>query len=244
MLKSVFKQSKLPDEILIADDGSGEETRELIEKYQTEKSIPIHHVWHEDEGFRVSKIRNKAIKQSSGDYIIQIDGDCFLDKNFVKDHLSLKEKRCFISGSRVLLSKETTKKAIENQNIKFGFLSRGITNRFNTLSFPFANFLLKKKNEPIEKLIYQIRGCNMSFWREDLIEINGYEEKMEGWGREDSELVLRLLKKGLYLKRIKLAAVQYHLWHQENDRSNFEKNHEMMMESLNRKDFKAIKGIE
>jgi hypothetical protein len=91
--------------------------------------------------------------------------------------------------------------------------------------------------------MYKIRGCNMSFWKEDIMAVNGYDENFSGWGREDSELVLRLLKKGVYLKTIKLAAIQYHLHHKENDRMNFEKNHEIMMESLNRSDYVAKKGI-
>lgn len=242
VLKSVKNQSELPDEVLIADDGSTEETRQLISDFQKNFPVPIIHIWHEDKGFRASEIRNKAIKKSQYEYIIQIDGDIVIHKHFIKDHKNLAKKGCFISGSRVLVNKELTERKIILGDEKFSPFSKGITNFFNAIHFPFVNHFIKPKNTPIEKLIYRIRGCNMSFWRKDLIDVAGYDESFIGWGREDSELIMRLLKKGLYLKRIKMAGIQYHLYHKENDRYNFENNHKIMMESLKREGYQSIKS--
>lgn len=215
----------------------------MFNYYKKISNIPIIHIWQEDLGFRASEVRNKAIKECNYEYIIQIDGDTVLHKDFIKDHKNLATKNCFISGSRVLVGKETTAKKIKNMSIHFSPFTKGIINRFNAIRLPIYNIFFKPKNTPIEKLMYKIRGCNMSFWKEDIMAVNGYDENFSGWGREDSELVLRLLKKGVYLKTIKLAAIQYHLHHKENDRMNFEKNHEIMMESLNRSDYVAKKGI-
>ena len=243
ILKSILLQTEFPNEIIIADDGSKIETTNLINYYKKISNIPIIHIWQEDLGFRASEVRNKAIKECNYEYIIQIDGDTVLHKDFIKDHKNLATKNCFISGSRVLVGKETTAKKIKNMSIHFSPFTKGIINRFNAIRLPIYNIFFKPKNTPIEKLMYKIRGCNMSFWKEDIMAVNCYDENFSGWGREDSELVLRLLKKGVYLKTIKLAAIQYHLHHKENDRMNFEKNHEIMMESLNRSDYVAKKGI-
>ena len=107
VLKSILKQSQFPDEILIADDGSKEDTRSLIESYKNKIAIPVIHFWQEDEGFKKSHILNKAIANSKVDYIIQIDGDCIMHKDFVKDHISRAEESVFLFGSRVNIKKES-----------------------------------------------------------------------------------------------------------------------------------------
>ena len=105
-LQSSLHQVIPPDEILIADDGSDERTAKLVAQYADTAPIPIIHVWHEDNGFRLGSIRNKAIARASGDYIIQIDGDVILPPRFIQDHLSVAHPRRFVSGSRVLLGAE------------------------------------------------------------------------------------------------------------------------------------------
>lgn len=109
-VKSVLRQSLLPDEIIIADDGSKEETGELIHQLATTSVVPIIHVWHEDLGFRLATIRNKAIVKATKEYIIQIDGDIVLHKDFVKDHVRFAQKGSFVTGSRVLIREALTKR--------------------------------------------------------------------------------------------------------------------------------------
>ncbi len=243
ILLSVLQQNVLPDEVVIADDGSGRETAALLEKYEKQFPVPLQHVWHEDRGFRASEIRNKAIARCSGEYIIQIDGDTVLHSSFVQDHKNLAEQNCFISGSRVLVGKEATGRAIQGKSIKFSPFSKNIINRMNAVHLPFFNRFSAPKRTPVEKLIWKIRGCNMSFWRKDLLEVNGYDADFVGWGREDSELVFRLLKKGCYLKRIKMAAIQYHLDHKENSRSQLSANHLLMERSMSEGGYVARNGI-
>lgn len=244
VLKSVLLQSEMPDEIIIADDGSAQETKILVEKYQEKCPVPLFHVWHEDNGFRLSEIRNKAIKKAGKEYIIQIDGDVILHKNFVRDHKKFARKNCFITGSRVLLDEEASKKVLTTGQINFSLLSPGIGNRINALRLPALNLFSKPKNAPMEKMTTRIRGCNMSFWREDLLAVNGYDEDFVGWGREDSDIVIRLIKKGSYRRKIKFAALQYHINHKENDKKNLEENHRLMEQAINSKDFRAKNGIE
>lgn len=243
VLDSIKNQTILPNEIIIADDGSTAETKQLIDDFKQQNNIILNHIWHKDDGFRLAEIRNKAIAATSSDYIIQIDGDVILHPKFIANHIKFAKKNTFISGSRVLLSDDTSQLAIENNKIFFSAFSKKIKNRFNALYIPFLNLFTNSKISPIEKLIFTVRGCNMSFWRKDLLDINGYDEQFKSWGREDSELALRLLNKGISLKKIKFAAIQFHLYHKEQDRSAIESNNLILKNNGRTADFYCVNGI-
>ena len=212
VLKSVALQSLLPDEVIIADDGSTEATVEVIHEHQQQLPIPLIHCHHPDLGFRVSHIRNKAIRESTGDYIILTDGDMILHPDFVKDHAASAKPGFFIQGSRVLLGEITTKKTIENHRLRFSWISKGITNRFNAMH----NALLMHAIRTGRTDHHGIRSCNMSAWRKDIIAINGFNEAFVGWGREDSEFAVRLLNSGIKRLNLRFGAICYHLWHTSN----------------------------
>ncbi|KAF5276588.1 hypothetical protein FQR65_LT16295 [Abscondita terminalis] len=142
-LKSIMLQTMFPDEILIADDGSTASTLEIIQKHQKISTIPIHHIWHEDNGFELAKIRNKAIARASG------------------------EKR------------------------------------------------------------WEIHGCNMAYWKEDAIAVNGYNEDFKGWGPEDKEFVARLLNSGKQKRFLKLGGIIFHIHHAINKKDNLNRNEEI-----------------
>lgn len=218
VLLSLINQNQLPDEIIIADDGSKEDTKLLIEKCQFlfdgKVKQGLIHVWQEDEGFQLSRIRNKAMAISKADYIVMIDGDMILHPNFIKSHLENAKTNYFIQGSRVLLDEQTSAAAIANQKLKFSFTDSGLTNRANALDNAFLSAVVsKEKNHHLG-----VRGCNMGFWRKDLLAINGFNEKFTGWGREDSEFVVRILNKGVKRKNLKFAAVAYHLFHGDENK--------------------------
>jgi len=123
VFKSIQCQTILPDEVIIADDGSTIETKELINNFKKDSNFNIIHSWQEDVGFRASRSRNKAIYNSSGDYIVLIDGDSILHPQFIKDHIDRSEPGYFTQGSRVLLSERGTKKTLDKKNIIFSFNS-------------------------------------------------------------------------------------------------------------------------
>lgn len=243
VLQSVQNQSVLPNEIIIADDGSKNETRQLIDNFKTTTAIELHHVWQEDNGFRLAKIRNKAIAKAQFEYIIQIDGDIILHKDYIKDHINYAAKNSFITGPRVLLSKEATQLALKNKTINFNPFTKNIKNRFNAVYLPFVNRFIESKTSPLEKLIFKVRGCNMSFWRQDLLEVNGYDEQFKTWGREDSELASRLIKKGVGLRKLRLAGIQYHLDHNEQDKNNIELNNAILEKNKATSSFWCENGI-
>ena len=109
-LDSVFKQKVLPDEIIVGDDGSRSDTRKLIERMQQLSPVPLIHVWHEDKGFRLAMMRNKAVAKASGQYIIQIDGDVMLHPLFVADHIRLSRPGYYLKGGRCNIERQLTDK--------------------------------------------------------------------------------------------------------------------------------------
>jgi len=238
-LRSIEKQTIVPEEVVIADDGSTAETKEIIDKFQKDSDLNIIHSWQEDNGFRVAKSRNKAIAKSCGDYIILIDGDIILHPKFVQDHVNNAKVGYFMQGSRVLLSQDITEQIIISKRISFSFFSKGMKGRKNSIH---SNFLSKifstKKN-----YLRGIKTCNIAFFRQDFINVNGFNNEFEGWGREDSEFVVRLFNNGINRKNVRFNAIQYHLWHTEIDRMSLDYNNQLLQNSIENKLKVCKKGI-
>ncbi|WP_027376751.1 glycosyltransferase family 2 protein [Kaistella palustris] len=226
-LKSVMEQTVLPAEILVADDGSGESTAKIVEKYQKISPVPLLHIWHEDNGFELAKIRNKAIAKASGAYIIQIDGDLILHPYFIKDHIDFAKENSFVRASRIYIDEKLSAEKLKNLDISVNPFSRGIANFFSSFRIPF----LWKKFESNYKISgderWEIHGCNMAYWRSDAIEVNGYNEDFKGWGPEDKEFVARLLNAGKEKRFLKLGGLVFHIFHPVNAKENLKKNEEI-----------------
>ena len=229
VLISVKNQHVLPTEVIIADDGSNNETKELIETFQADYPVPLIHVWHEDMGFNKSMILNKAIIQSIGDYIIQSDGDCILHPSFVKDHLHFFKKNQYLFGSRVNIQANHLKHLFSEKQTKFNLFSKGIKKRTRALYVPFLSRFYKVQNDFSKKF----RGCNTSFSKSDFIAVNGYNEDITGWGREDSELMLRLHNKGVKARRLRYRGIVFHIWHVEKSKDRFEVNDQIQQKVIN-----------
>ena len=213
VLTSITLQSVAPGEIIVADDGSGESTAKVVQDFAKRTSIPLIHSWQKDDGCRIPHSRNRAIAKSSFEYIIMIDGDTILHRDFVKDHVRFARKKIYNQGSRVLLQSRQTSYILSNNIFKKPlFFSNDSKNKINMLRVPLISKLMsyyKSKN------INRIRGCNYSIFKEDILDVNGFNEEMTIWGREDSEFVQRLFNNGVKKRHLKFAAIQYHLYHQE-----------------------------
>lgn len=229
-LNSIRNQTLFPDEVIIADDGSTEETRILVEKHKQDFPVPLHHIWQADEGFQLSKIRNKAIAFSSSEYIVQIDGDLILSPHFVGDHVTFRKRGTFVSGIRVQMSPELSKKAINEGLTSISMLSKGLGNFFNGFRIPLLRSFLASRYK--NRDLTYVRGCNMAFWRADLVSVNGYDESIIGWGREDSELAIRLMNSSVDRRILKFGAVAFHIYHSEISRLNLADNDDILKNSL------------
>ncbi|NSL89160.1 glycosyltransferase family 2 protein [Chitinophaga solisilvae] len=242
-LNSIKSQTILPNEVIIADDGSKEDTRDLINAIRQDFPVPVVHVWQEDKGFRLAQIRNKGIAQSTSDYLIQIDGDLILDKHFVEDHMALAEEGFFITGSRALLSSRITNQLLQHKKINVSYRSTPFSHIFNALRFPLLSKFLSKRYKVNGRHKYYVKGCNMSFWKKDLITVNGYDENFTGWGMEDNDIAVRLLNAGVEKKFIKMGGVAFHLYHRENSRGKHQENSILVKAAVSNKKIKAEKGI-
>lgn len=233
-LQSVFQQTLLPDEIIIADDGSGSETRELIAKNMKVSPIPIRHIWHEDEGFRLAKIRNKGFVAAACEYIIQIDGDLILHPNFIEDHMHFCRVNTFVSGRRCMLREGLSKKILATDGLPTLPLNdRRIDGRHNSIRNRLLSdllFLLPTR----KRSVYYVFGCNMAFWKKDLVRVNGFNEAFTGWGGEDSDLAIRLRRAGVKLRFRKFAAIVYHFEHPERARKDLLAKHESLLAETRR----------
>ena len=230
-LAAVLRQTRMPDEIVIADDGSGPQTRALVEETAAASPVPLRHVWHEDRGFRRTVILNRGIAAVQSDYILQIDGDVVPDRHFVADHLELAEKDYFVCGSRVGVDPHQTERFFKTKG-KFRpyFFQLTFMYMLNSFRSKWVRRYLEKRYFP--KNIKRLRGCNMAFWKEDLLKVNGYNEDLTMWGQEDTEIAYRLIFAGVKKKFLKAGGVEYHLYHKPASRANLEFHNRVLDEVI------------
>lgn len=229
VLKSIKNQSLEPFEVIIADDGSNYLTKKIIDEFSELTDLTVIHSYQEDLGFRVAESRNKAIARANGEYIILIDGDMLLHPDFINDHAINAKEGFYIQGSRVLLSPLKTEEILELKEINLNILDNGIKNRFNAIHSVFLSQVFSSKNS----FLKGVKSCNMSFYRKDCIKVNGFNGNFIGWGREDSEFVIRLFNVGIKRKNLKFSAIQYHLWHDESNRSSLKSNEKLLKKTVN-----------
>lgn len=244
ILKQSFPFAQL--EIIVADDGSTEETRALIEAWQSKFDCPLLHVWHEDQGFRAAKIRNLAAKSACHDYMIFLDGDCIVGPNFLKQHAALAEMNWFVAGNRVLLSEAFSKEVLMGEPAYeydwrqwlVAWKQKKINRLLPNLTLPLS-FLRK-----IAKTRWQgAKTCNLAVWREDFFAVNGLDEMYEGWGFEDSDLAVRLINNGIYKKMGQCCVPVYHLHHAEVSRQLAKSNYEALQHTILSRKTWANKGL-
>ncbi len=239
-IRSALAQSEPPCEIIVADDGSTSDTAILVEAHNAASRIPVTHVWQEDRGFRAAASRNGAIAAARGNYIVIIDGDMLLHSDFIRDHKRMALKGTFIQGSRVLLSMENTRQRLETRRISVSLFEKGLGNRKNAVRSPLLSRLFVMKGRALNG----IRSCNMSFFREDCLRVNGFNEDFVGWGREDSEFAVRLINCGIFRRNVRFSAIAYHLWHKENLRHSIAQNDQRLEQAIAGKLTKSPNGID
>lgn len=218
---SVLRQRRLPDEVIVGDDGSGPATAEVIASFAERCPVPVRHIWHEDAGFRLALIRNRALAAARGEYVILIDGDMVLHPQFVHSHLHFARRGSYVQGSRVMLRKDATARVLAGELEDITLFTPGIGNRANAIHAPALSRLYSGSTGPLRRT----RGCNLAVWLADAERVNGFNEEMVGWGREDSEFVARLLNAGVERRNLKFAGVAYHLHHRTRPQDAVTVNH-------------------
>jgi glycosyltransferase involved in cell wall biosynthesis len=236
VLRSLAVQSDRDFEVVVADDGSGEATAKLIADWKERFGRPLKHVWQEHRGFRAAEIRNRAILASAGRYCIFLDGDCLVRPNFIATHRGLAEPGWFVTGNRILLSEQLTGKILRErldpQSWSYREWRRQRVRGGVNRTVPLVRLPLG----PLRKLRFRAwrgaRSCNLAVWRADLDRVDGFDCAYEGWGREDSDLLVRLIHAGVRRKDGVFATAVLHLWHPAADRSWLQDNDEKLEDAI------------
>jgi glycosyltransferase involved in cell wall biosynthesis len=247
VLRSLSRQTDRNFEIVIADDGSGPQTREGIESWMPKGGAPLKHVWQEDRSFRLAEIRNRAIAASAGAYVIFLDGDCIAPPDFIAAHRRLAEPGHFVGGNRVLLSEKLTREILANNLEPEGWSlgtwtmrrAKGGINRV----LPLLSLPLGPLRRRLSTQWEGVRGGNFAFFRADLDRVDGFETSFVGWGLEDSDLVIRMLRSGLKRKDGRFATGVLHLWHPEADRAQLPANQARLDELIASNRVQALRGL-
>ncbi len=225
VLAGLERQTMWDFEVVIADDGSNEAFAENLKKITPALSFPLIHVSHEDKGFRKNKILNKAIEAAHSDYLIFMDGDCIPHSEFLNEHSKYRNKYLCLTGRRVNLSEKISSQLTPGM-VKHGWLEKNTMKLVKDGLFGKSNYVEKGfyvKNKTLRNILNNkprgLLGCNFSINKEDLLRINGFDERYEAPSiGEDSDIQYRLELAGMRIKSLNNIAVQYHLYHQLQER--------------------------
>jgi glycosyltransferase involved in cell wall biosynthesis len=247
VLRSLSAQRDRDFDVIVADDGSGPGTAVLIERWQLRLGVELTHVWQEHRGFRAAEIRNRAIRASRGQYVIFLDGDCLVRPDFVAMHRRLAERGWFVTGNRALLTGALTDRVLRQPvEIERWGTARWIAQRFggglNRLA-PLLRFPLGPLRKLRPRAWKGARSCNLAVWRSDLDRVDGFDASFSGWGKEDSDLLVRLLHAGVRRKDGTYATGVLHLWHPAADRSQLAGNEQRLTHVIASRRVRAESGL-
>lgn len=247
VLAALAAQRQRAFEVLVADDGSGPDTAALLARLQPVLPYPLTHVWQEDCGFRAAAARNRAVAAARGDYLVFLDGDCLARPDFLSRHAALAEPGYFVVGNRVLLSQRASERVLAAQLPLWQWRwphwlrarLRGEINRLlPLLRLPDGGWRRHRQR-------WQgARTCNLALWRRDLIRVNGFDEAFQGWGHEDADLVVRLLRAGVRRKDGHYALAVLHLWHPEQSRAQETVNRSRLQAALAASAIRSARGLD
>jgi glycosyltransferase involved in cell wall biosynthesis len=224
VLRAVSGQLSPPAEVLLADDGSDETTARVFQDWAAAQSCRCEHLWQPHEGFRKARILNEAIARARAECVVFLDGDTVPHPRFIGDHQQLARPERFVQGHRALIGRRAARNFGEG-NFRTdrwqALLGGGLSGWKNAFRWPAPLRRLRRD-------LRGVRGCNLAIWREHLAKVNGYNEEFTGWGREDSELAVRLLNNGVLRVDVRGWALCYHLWHPPLSRSHLPANDQLL----------------
>jgi len=240
VLRAVSSQASAPDEVLLADDGSGADTRAVFAAWISRQTFLGEHIWQPNEGFRRARILNQAIARAQSDYLVFLDGDTVPHPRFLADHRVLAQPGWFVQGHRALIEQKAAACfglndfATDRRRALWQWQISGLKNAFR---WPCP---LRRARADL----HGIRGCNLAIWRDDLLRSNGYNEAFVGWGREDSELAVRLMNSGVRRLDVRGRALCYHLWHPPASRAGLPANDDLLEQARRENAIRCERGVD
>jgi glycosyltransferase involved in cell wall biosynthesis len=239
VLAGLELQTRWPEEILVADDGSGDPTAQLIDQWRHKAGCPIERVWHPDEGFRKTVILNKAVAAAKGDYLVLLDGDCVPHQEFIEDHARLAERGFWVQGRRCFVQERWVQAfEIDRTPVLTWMVTGRITGALKGVRLPWP---IIRRNTGQRGII----GCNMGFWRDDVVAVNGFDEGYTGWGiGEDSDIGTRLYHLGRPRKLVYGRALIYHLNHPTLPRGHFSASYARLQNVIDSGKVRCERGLD
>ena len=251
VLAALSKQTRPADQIVIADDGSGKETGDLIKVWREfyiahRPQTQLLHAWQPDDGFRAARARNQAVdlarQEGNPDVLVFLDGDCVVPKDFIKNHLTLLAKGKMVAGGRGLLTEAFTQSL---EKVPPSSSEESIQEALRLFGAPYWLWLTRRCDRYLSMAsnvgsfwnrLRDLRGlddslvrtCNLSVWKDDYDAVNGFNESFVGWGLEDTDLAVRLIKRGVRVRTGRFATNVFHLWHPERSRRHFVRNADLL----------------
>jgi glycosyltransferase involved in cell wall biosynthesis len=247
VLHGLSRQSDRDFEVLVADDGSGSQTQMIVEDWRAKIGVDLKHVWHEDRGFRLAEIRNRAIAVSRGEICVFLDGDSIPLAGFVAAHRRLAAPGWFVAGNRVLLAPALTERVLRDRTMPASWsLAQWIEARrageINRIA-PLLTLPLGPLRRLNARSWKGARGGNLAIRRSDLDRVDGFDAAFSGWGLEDSDIIVRLIRSGARRKDGRFATGVVHLWHPENDRSRTAENRARLDAVIRDTRVRALHGL-
>ncbi len=223
-LCGISRQSVLPDEVFVADDGSDEQTRQLVERWQGELPCKLVHCWHIDKGYRKARIVNEAVRQSTGDQLIFLDGDSFPHPHWVADHVRAYADGRILCGRRVKLGPVFSEELTRERILGGEFDGIGVSLLVSALRRDTKRLGLGIRiPQALVRLVHprsrHLMGVNYSLGREAFYAVNGLNEQWTVYGREDYDIQLRLKRAGFEFYPLLNRGIVYHVYHDERVRS-------------------------
>ena len=242
VLASVSRQSASPAEIVIADDGSGEATRAVIEGFARASFTPVLTVSQPHAGFRVARLRNLAIAATNAEYVVFVDGDMVLHPEFIADHLRAARRGFFTQGVRASADAALTRQLLDDPSMPVGPATRGLgaLRRAYLLRAPALAPMVRR----IGNTFVSIKSCNQGFWRRDLLRVNGFNEAFEGWGPEDKELCVRLDFAGVRRQTLLFGGIAVHLHHPPAARARVAANVAILEATRRERKIRCERGLD
>jgi glycosyltransferase involved in cell wall biosynthesis len=257
ILKSLEHQTYKNFEVVVAEDGEFQAMAEAVALAQKEHTFEIVHTTQEDDGVRKSRSQNNGIKASNGEYLIFIDGDCLLYSRFVENHLALSGEKHIVTGRRVNLGPKYSA-LLRDESISFLWLEKNFVRKYLSIKedakkerhseegFSLkANSFIIKLMKKLRKKEFPMLGCNMSFYKKAMLEINGFDEALGNSAMaSDTDLSWRFKGLGYKIISARFVCNEFHLYHKRSPH-DYDRDLDLkMVENQKNKIYRCSDGIE
>ncbi len=247
VLRSLAQQSDSRFDVIVADDGSGSETAVVVERWCETFAARLQHVWQPDDGHRLALVRNRGALAARSEYLVFLDGDCVPRRHFVRALRTHAVAGWFVAGRRLELSESLTRRVLDGEaEVHEWSLARWIAASRQATGLRMLTPRDRRRTGRIRLPDFEPEnrayGFLLGIHRSDFERVNGYDTRYVGWGEEDVDLALRLLRLGLRCGHAGSKATVLHLWHPTPTRRDHP-NHPLLDETERNDRIQALVGL-